>query len=226
MGTVPTTYNFADVWEMAADAVPEREALVVGDRAPHLRRAGGAGQPARPRTWPPAGVGPGDHVALYLENCPEYLEAMLAAFKLRAVPVNVNYRYVAGELRYLLDNSDAVGGPHPAVARRHGRPPWPARCPAVRFVLVRRGDDYEAALAAAPPSGPAVPGRGDDDHYVIYTGGTTGLPKGVVWRHEDAFFACIGGGDPCPLRPAPSPGPRSCPTASSSRRSATCRWRR
>ena len=67
--------------------------------------------------------------------------------------------------------------------------------PAVGFTLVT-GDDYEAALAAASPERPVVAGRGDDDHYVIYTGGTTGMPKGVVWRHADAFYACMGGGDP------------------------------
>ena len=193
MGTVPTTYNFADVWEMAADAVPEREALVVGDE----RRTYAALEERANRLahhLAARGVGPGDHVALYLENCPEYVEAMLAAFKLRAVPINVNHRYVAGELRYLLDNSDAVavltqpslGATVAAVV---------GEVPAVGFVL-EVGDAYEAALAAAPADRPAVPGRGDDDRYIIYTGGTTGLPKGVEWRHADAFFACFGGGDP------------------------------
>src|SRR4029453_7439201 len=99
-------YNLADLWERVVDTVPDRESIVGGDRrltyaeaderanrlAHHL-----AGQ----------GVGPGDHVALYLYNGTEYLEGMLAAFKLRAVPVNVNYRYVEEELRYLLDDSDA-----------------------------------------------------------------------------------------------------------------------
>ncbi len=71
-----------------------------------------SGPTAWPTTSSASGCAPGDHVALYLENCPEYLEAMLACFKIRAVPINVNYRYVAGELRYLLDNSDAVGVLH------------------------------------------------------------------------------------------------------------------
>jgi 3-oxocholest-4-en-26-oate---CoA ligase len=95
MGTVPATYNLADAWEMAADAVPDREALVVGDR----RRTYAALEERANRLanhLTGLGVGPGDHVALYLENCPEYVEAMLAAFKLRAVPINVNHRYVAG----------------------------------------------------------------------------------------------------------------------------------
>jgi acyl-CoA synthetase (AMP-forming)/AMP-acid ligase II len=200
--TAPRSYNLADVWEMAADAVPEREALVVG-----ARRSTYAGLEERANRLANhlagAGVGPGDHVALYLENCPEYLEAMLAAFKLRAVPVNVNHRYVAGELRYLLDDSEAVGVvTQPSLSGRVSA--VAGELPAVRFTLVT-GDAYDAALAVASPARPAVE-RGDDDLYVIYTGGTTGLPKGVVWRHDDAFFACIGGGDPMRLHgPVTSP---------------------
>src|SRR5690606_27696204 len=177
---------------MAADAVPDRDALVVGgQRRTYAELEERANRLANHLAG--RGIAPGDHLALYLENCAEYLEAMLAAFKLRAVPVNVNHRYVAGELRYLLGDSDAV-----AVLTQPSLSATVAAVvddvPGVRFTLVT-GDDYEAALAAAPPDRPAVR-RDDGDHYIIYTGGTTGLPKGVVWRHDDAFFACIGGGDP------------------------------
>jgi acyl-CoA synthetase (AMP-forming)/AMP-acid ligase II len=193
MASVPRTFNMADVWEMAADAVPEREALVVGTaRRSYAQLEDNANRLANHLTA--RGIGAGDHVALYLENCPEYVEAMLAAWKLRAVTINVNHRYVADELRYLLDNSDSV-----AVLTQPSLAPTVAavvgEVPAVRFTLVT-GDDYDAALAAAPADRPVVEGRSDDDRYIIYTGGTTGLPKGVVWRHVDAFFACIGGGDP------------------------------
>jgi acyl-CoA synthetase (AMP-forming)/AMP-acid ligase II len=191
----PGSFNLADVWEMAADLVPEREALVVGDdRRTYAQLEDRANRLA---SWlTAAGVGPGDHVGVHLQNGPEYVEAMLAAFKLRAVPVNVNYRYVTDELRYLLDNSGSVVVvTQPSLADRVDavRPSLPG----LREVLVA-GDGYDAALAASSPERPAVE-RSGDDHYVLYTGGTTGLPKGVVWRHEDAFFACIGGGDPMRL---------------------------
>jgi acyl-CoA synthetase (AMP-forming)/AMP-acid ligase II len=198
MVAAPRSYNLADVWEMAADAVPEREALVVGDRRSSYAQMEERANRLAHHLADDVGVGAGDHVALYLENCPEYLEAMLAAFKLRAVPVNVNHRYVADELAHLLDDSGAVAlvtqsslaGAVEAVVGGGGT--------AVRHVLVT-GEAYEKALAAASPDRPDPGDRGDADHYVIYTGGTTGLPKGVVWRHDDAFFACIGGGDPMRL---------------------------
>jgi len=189
----PASFNFADVWEMVADAVPEREALVCGSQ----RRTYGEIEERANRLahhLRGLGVGPGQHVALYLENCPEYIEAMLACFKIRSVPVNVNHRYVAGELRYLLDDSDSVGVIHGPKHRDVVAEVVPG-VPAVGWTLCT-GDEMDAALAAAPSGRPDAPGRGDDDRYVIYTGGTTGMPKGVVWRQGDAFFGCLGGGDP------------------------------
>ena len=189
----PRSFNIADVWEMAADAVPEREALVCGAaRRSYAQMEERANRLAHHLTG--RGVGPGDHLALYLENCPEYLEAMIACFKIRAVPINVNHRYVAGELRHLLDDCDAVGvlhGPHHAGVLAEVLPDVPG----VAWTL-ETGSPYDEALAAADPARPSVPDRGEDDHYIMYTGGTTGLPKGVVWRQGDAFFACLGGGDP------------------------------
>jgi acyl-CoA synthetase (AMP-forming)/AMP-acid ligase II len=189
----PGSFNLADVWEMAADLVAPREALVVGDqRRTYAELEDRANRLAHHLAG--RGIGPGDHVGLYLQNCAEYIEAMLAAFKLRAVPVNVNYRYVTDELRYLLDNSDSV-----AVITQSSLRERVSEVSADRYVLTT-GDEYEAALASASAERPVVEGRSGDDRYVLYTGGTTGLPKGVVWRHEDAFFACIGGGDPMRLQ--------------------------
>ena len=195
---VPRTYAFADHWEAVADRVPDRECLVIFGRddvgtgrrtfAEMEERANRAAN-----ALTAAGVGPGDTVGLYLENRPEYMELMLAAYKIRAVPITVNFRYVANELRYLLDDcgaSTVVYEPHFADTFAEVRDDLPAVTTAVEM-----GPDYEALLAGASPDRPAVE-RSNDDHYVIYTGGTTGLPKGVVWRQEDAFFACLGGGDP------------------------------
>src|SRR6266536_3960825 len=99
-------YNLADLWEKVVDTVPERESLICGDRrlsyAEADERANRLAHHLAAR-----GIGPGDHVGLYLYNGTEYLEGMIAAFKLRAVPINVNYRYVEEELRYLLDDPDA-----------------------------------------------------------------------------------------------------------------------
>jgi acyl-CoA synthetase (AMP-forming)/AMP-acid ligase II len=193
----PASFNFADLWEMAADAVADRTALVCG---PNRRTYGEMEERANrlAHHLEGLGIGPGDHVAIYLENCPEYLETMLACYKIRAVAVAVNYRYVAGELQYLLDNSDAVGvivAPKYAEVLDALRPGLPK----VRWTLVT-GAPFEDALAASSPARPDRRDRSGDDHYVLYTGGTTGLPKGVVWRQEDAFFACLGGGDPMRLQ--------------------------
>ena len=207
------TYNLADIWEAVSDRVGDRVAIVcdgreltyaqLEDRSTRLAHAFAA-----------AGIGAGDHVGLYLLNGPEYLEAMIAAFKIRAVPVNINYRYVEGELRYLFDDADLVA----LVAHRQ----FADRIAAVAsdvprmktcFSVAERGIDGSGADVAPVPDGSvdyeeAIAGasgerdfgpRSGEDRYVIYTGGTTGMPKGVVWRQEDAFFACIGGGDPMRL---------------------------
>jgi acyl-CoA synthetase (AMP-forming)/AMP-acid ligase II len=198
------TFNLADLWEASADTVPERTALVVGER--RLTYGELEERSTRLANWMAGqGVGPGDHVALLLWNSTEYVEGFLAAHKLRGAAVNVNYRYVEEELRYLLDDSDAVGA---VVHRRFARRLAAIRgdLPRLRWVLLvddDSGDDvadlealpYEDVLAASSPERSFAP-RSGDDPYLLYTGGTTGMPKGVLWRSEDAFFACIGGGDP------------------------------
>ena len=111
------------------------------------------------------------------------MEAFVAAMKLRAAAVNVNFRYVEDELRYLFKDADLV-----AVV--HG----PEFDPPFDGPTLEIGDEYEAALAAASPERDFEQ-RADDDRYILYTGGTTGMPKGVLWRHDDAFFAMFGGGN-------------------------------
>jgi 3-oxocholest-4-en-26-oate---CoA ligase len=187
-----TTFNLADIWEAVAPRVADRTAVVCGD----VRRSYAEldARATRLAHWmADQGVAPGQHVGLYLTNCPEYLEAMLACYKIRAVPINVNFRYVADELRHLFADADLVGVlVEPAFVERLAQ--VAPDLPDLRWSL-ELGEDYEAALAASSPVADFGPRR-SDDHYVIYTGGTTGLPKGVVWTQEDAFYACIGGGDP------------------------------
>ena len=194
--TAPS-FNLADLFRVVATAVPDREALVHGPR-----RLTYAALDDRVRRLAAVlvaqGVGPGDHVGLHLHNSTEYLEGMLAAFLVRAVPVNINYRYVEDELRYLFDDADLVALLHepafaPLIEAVRGD------VPALRSTLAR-GDEYERALASVEPLEPeSVADRSGDDHYVLYTGGTTGMPKGVVWRHEDIFFAALGGGGQPPI---------------------------
>jgi acyl-CoA synthetase (AMP-forming)/AMP-acid ligase II len=198
-------FNLADLYEAVADAVPERIALIAGDRRLTYRdldeRANRVAHYLRD-----VGVLPGQHVGIYSFNRAEWLESMLGCFKARAVPINVNYRYVVEELRYLFDNADLVAlvfeaefGPLVASAL--------PGLPKLRH-LVQLDDgtgtvtagldavDYEKALSASKSSarGGLLP-RSSDDLYVLYTGGTTGMPKGVMWRAEDIFFAAMGGGN-------------------------------
>ena len=207
-----TDWNLADLFESIADRVGERTAFVCGEQrrsyAEFEARANRLAHALAAR-----GVGRGDQVGLYMTNCAEYLEAMIACFKIGAVPVNVNFRYVAEELRYLLADSRAVALIHhrefaPRVAAVRSALPRLRSVLAVddgsRADLAAAGaEDYEAALAAASPARDFAK-RSPDDLYVIYTGGTTGMPKGVMWRQEDFFFAGMMGANPAgppPERP-------------------------
>jgi 3-oxocholest-4-en-26-oate---CoA ligase len=194
-------FNLADLFEAVADAVPEREALVCANRRLTYSQLDERSNRLA-HYLEGEGIGPGEHVGLYLHNCTEYIEASLAAYKLRAVPININYRYVEAELAYLFDNADLVG----LVHHREFAPRIAAiapKKPKLRtLIAVADGSgaacgsaEYEAAIAAHSPDRDFQL-RSGDDLYILYTGGTTGMPKGVMWRHEDIFFAAMMGGNP------------------------------
>ena len=197
------TFNLADMFEMVSDAVPDREAVVADQRRLTYRTLDERANQLAHHLWK-AGISKGDHVGLQLVNGSEYVEGMLACFKIRAVPINVNYRYVEDELRYLFDDADLKGL---IVHRQFGdriakvQPSLPLL---THVVVVEDGSDtampdapreYEEAIARESTARDFGP-RSADDIYCAYTGGTTGMPKGVLWRQEDIFFAGIGGGDP------------------------------
>ena len=191
--------HLATVWEAVADAVPDATAIVQGDlrrtyrefdeRAARLAGALGA-----------AGLGPGAKVAQYLYNSPEYVESYAAALKIRGVPVNVNYRYLDDELLYLLENSEAEALVfHASLGDRVAR--VAARATGVQVLLevddLGRGEvtvpgavAYEEALAAATPASRIE--RDPNDILLLYTGGTTGMPKGVMTRNRSAVDGAIG----------------------------------
>jgi fatty-acyl-CoA synthase len=203
--------NLGAIHEAVAAAIPERECIVFRDRrlswaevrdrsrrlADVLRRHGLGcfAERSRLANWESGQ----DHVALYLYNGNEYLEGMLGACKARAASFNVNYRYVDEELIYLFQNADARAVVYHAafaptlerirsklsnvalwlqVADESGNPTLPGAL------------DYETALAEASPA-PPPDDLSPDDLYILYTGGTTGMPKGVLWRQEDIYFAAM-----------------------------------
>ena len=181
-----TDFSFAGVWHGLATVAPDREAVVCGDRRLTFAEFD---ERARRLAWhlELGGVAAGDKVAIDLQNRPEYLEVFFAALKLGAVPVNVNYRYMADEVRYVLDNAEAravVCGPEQAAAAHEAIGGLAAdRRPHV----LEAGAEYEAALAAAPADWQPSHVPSGDDLLFLYTGGTTGMPKGVMWRSDDLY---------------------------------------
>ena len=206
-------FNLADLFEAIATAVSERPCIICRGRhrtfaevdersgrlAAFLATSGLCVERERGDLEPwESGQ---SHVALYLHNSPAYLESMLGAYKARAVPFNVNYRYVEDELLYLLRDA----GAHAVIYHAQFAPLLAsvrAALPGLR-VLVQVSDDsghellpgavdYDEVMAS--PHAEELPsGRSPDDLYMLYTGGTTGMPKGVLWRQSDIFMAALGG---------------------------------
>ena len=204
------TINLADSYEAIADVIGERPALVIDDvRWTYAELDAQANRVGH--FLEGLGVRPNEHLAMHLRNSPEFVATLIGALKVRAVPVNINFRYTASELEYLYSNSDST------VLFVD-----PEFCPVVAEVLPRLtvmrdvvvvGDevpeDFRAACEAAgitahsyhPEVDRCDDSRGfaersPDDHFMVYTGGTTGHPKGVIWRHEDFYYAALSGGNP------------------------------
>ncbi len=198
-----TTFNLADLFEASVDAYGDREYLVAaGERRTYAQMEERANRLAH--FLAANGVGAGDHVGIYALNSVEWVETAWAVFKLRAVWININYRYVKDELSYLFANADLVALVHQAEFSPQVEALLP-ELPGLKLVigiddgsgeLLTEGTvPYEEAMAAGSPERDFGP-RSGDDYYILYTGGTTGMPKGVVWRHEDVFYALGGGVDP------------------------------
>lgn len=202
-------YTFADLFEHSVDAMPDRLALIVsGEEVTYRELDERANRLAH--YFQSLGMGVDSHIGLHLHNSVETMVAVIAAFKIRAVPITVNYRYTSDELIYLYDNADLE-----ALVFHRG---YAARvadalesCPRIRHVVevpdelscgteppVPQAVAYEDALANHSPGrtgDDGFPARSGDDVYILYTGGTTGRPKGVLWRQEDIWRVLAGGHD-------------------------------
>jgi fatty-acyl-CoA synthase len=191
-------WNFADVWEIVAEQIPDAQAQVQGDRrvswSESDRRANGIAHTLLER-----GAAEQDKVAQYLYNGPEYIESMFGTFKAGLVPINTNYRYQDDELVYLWDNADCVavvfhGVFTETIERIRDRVPKVATW---LWVDDGHGDRpdwaiaYEESAASHPERVVAPWGRDGDQLLMTYTGGTTGMPKGVMWRQDDLFRTLV-----------------------------------
>ncbi|EUA36391.1 long-chain-fatty-acid--CoA ligase FadD19 [Mycobacterium avium subsp. avium 2285 (R)] len=195
--------NIADLAEHAIDAVPDRVALICGDeKLTYAELEEKANRLAHYLL--DQGVKKDDKVGLYCRNRNEIVIAMLGIVKAGAILVNVNYRYVEGELRYLFDNSDMVALVHERQYSDRVANVLPDT-PNVKTILVVEdgsdkdyqrygGVEFYSALEKGSPERDFGP-RSADDIYLLYTGGTTGFPKGVMWRHEDIYRVLFGGTD-------------------------------
>lgn len=195
-----TGWHFADLYEAIAQAVPDRVAIIYGDQQVTWRsfdeRANALGHDLLT-----AGLGAASKVAVYAPNRPEYVEAYHAAQKISAWPFNVNYRYGPDEITYLFDNADTEAAVFDtrfvetaAVVRE--RVPGVKRWYAIGDDCPDWATPYEDVIGSGNPVAPqAAAGRHDTDVVLVYTGGTTGMPKGVMWQHADLFQAMGGGGN-------------------------------
>jgi len=220
-------WNYADMWERIAERFPDAPAQIHGERviswADFDRRADGVAAALLD-----AGLQHQDKVAHYLYNCSEFLEASFAMFKAALVPVNTNYRYSIDELAYLWTDADVAAVVFHGVFTETCAE-MRSRCPLIkRWLWVDDGSDpcpdwavdYESAATSGAPRGDVK--RSPDDLFLLYTGGTTGAPKGVMWRQDDLICSLDAvSKNPLPLSPGwdafdakvTKPGPRNLPAA-------------
>ncbi len=199
------SYQLADLWETLVDAGPDAECLVA-DPLRHTRGSLDVAANRIAHALAERGIVAGDHVGIYARNRAEYVEALLGCWKICARPININWRYVADELRYVIADANIVA----MIIERAYVPlldELAAEFPGLRNVLVLEDgapiepttmatELYADVVANASPERGFTSARTDDDVYMLYTGGTTGMPKGVMWRHHDFFYACVMGGNP------------------------------
>ncbi len=196
------TYNLSDLFKIVVETKPDDEALVCGERRLTYRQL--EERATRLALWLRAkGIGAADTVGIHAFNCTEYVEICFAAFKLKAIAVNINFRYTAEEARYIYDNAQLKALIYSAELEDVIKESLSA-APGIKAIARIRDDataapgiagaiDYEDALTAAQGSLDDIV-LSDDDQILLYTGGTTGMPKGVIWPHKALFFGGFGGG--------------------------------
>ena len=209
-----TSFHMADLWETLTDAGPDAECLVA-DPIRHTRASLDRAANRVGHALISMGVAPGDHVAIYARNRGEYVESLMGCWKIAARPININWRYVTDELRYVIADANITAM---IIERSYLAllDEIAAEFPALTTVLVLEdGSEAQANNIATVGYAEAVSvarddrdfgraeHRNNDDVYMLYTGGTTGMPKGVMWRHEDFFYGCVMGGNP--IAPISSP---------------------
>ena len=193
------TYNLSDLFQIVVETKPDDEALVCGDKRLTYRQI--EERSTQLALWLRAkGIVAGDTVGIHAFNCSEYVEICMAAFKLKAIPVNINFRYTVEELRYLYDNADLKALIYSAALEPLAEGAM-SSAPGLRAIAsiggakptIKGTVNYEDALASASGSLDDIV-LSDDDLMLLYTGGTTGMPKGVIWPHKAIFYAGFGGG--------------------------------
>ena len=206
-------FNAADIFEGVVDRVPDREAIVHGSTRLTYKELDSRSNKAA-NALKKLGIKKGSHIGIYAFNCVEWLEIMLGAYKLCAIPININYRYVEEELKYLIDNADMEAiFYHKQFSNKLEN--IKSHLPLLKdFICIEddSGEDdvidksfnFEDLIANEDESRLDVD-RSGDDKYILYTGGTTGMPKGVVWRMEDVLMTLGGGIDAVTGEKYPTP---------------------